>query len=268
MAGTLGEIRRRAGFYHEAVPLLRKAAELSRSLHDTEGEVMWLNNLALALSDLGRNSEAEMILKAALREGEKGSISTEVARVLGSMGNLATKLGHFENAAEHYTRAIETAKRQGMRDFAISMRFNRAAAYSYDQKKNDALKDIRAVVEDAFSLGFYDLGNEASCSGAKWAIDWRRPTSAGEFTAVNFLCSLMVEEVLFNDFAMLLSIAYLKFPQRQYQLFYRSLKCQLQHSDKSGSLWNKVQQMEEYMQTLGKTHLMKAGLSEKEQPKT
>jgi len=48
----------------------------------------------------------------------------------------------------------------------------------------------------------------------------------------------------------------------------KSLKRQLQHSDKSGSLWDKVQQMEEYMQTFGKTHLMKRGLSEKAQPKT
>lgn len=250
--GNLGEIKSRSGLYHEAVPLLKRAAKLSRDLHDTEGEVIWLNNLALAVSDLGQNKEAKMILRTALKAGEKGSIYTEVARVLGSMGNLATKHGRFEEAAQHYTTAIEAAKKAGKKDFAISMRFNRAAAYSYDQKKDAALKEIRAVVQDAFSLWLYDLGNQASYSGARWAIDWRRPTSAGEFTAVNFLSSLMAEQVRFKDFAMLLWIAYLKFSQKQYQQFYRSLKGQFLHSDKSGSVWKKVEQMEKYMETLGK----------------
>jgi tetratricopeptide (TPR) repeat protein len=263
--GNLGEIKSRAGLHQEAVPLLKKAAKLSRDLHDTEGEVMWLNNLALALSDLGRNKEAEMILRAALKAAEKGSIHTEVARVLGSLGNLATKLGRFQEAAQHYMTSIEAAKKAGMKDFAISMRFNRAAAYSYDQKKDAALKDIRTVVQDAFGLWLYDLGNQASYSGARWAIDWLRPTSAGEFTAVNFLGSLMAEQVRFKDFAMLLWIAYLRFSQNRYQRFYRSLKRQLLYSDKSGSVWKKVEEMEKYMRTIGKTHLMKMGLSENSQ---
>ena len=242
--GNLGEIKNRAGLHGEAVAHLKKAARLSKELHDIEGEVLWLNNLSLAFSDLGQDSESEQILKTAFSIAETASAQSDVARIFGSMGNLATKNGQFEDAYLHYTAAIETAEKAGLNDFAISMRFNRAASHYHNKNMNAALGDAKAVVEGAFKLGLYNLARDAARTGAFWAIEGQRPSPAGEFTAIELLSNLIVEEHRFEIALGLILIAHDKLSHKRYQQYYKALKRQLLRSDKTGTVWSKVEQIE------------------------
>jgi tetratricopeptide (TPR) repeat protein len=262
--GNLGEIKSRAGLSEESIPLLRKAAKLSGDLHDTQGEVMWLNNLALALSDIEQHDESINILKSALKQAQTENIQTEAARILGSLGNISAKNCQFKEASRYYTTAINIAKKIGMKEFAVSMRYNRAFVYFYDHKKDAAFKDAVIVVQEAFSLLLFDLARQASYSTAKWAIDWHRPATAGEFTAVNFLSCLGTEEVHFNNFYALLLLAYLKFMPKRYHQYRNALKRQLQQSEKSGKAWEKIEQMEKCVHTIDTKDLqLKLKLAEK-----
>ena len=242
--GNLGEIKNRAGLSREAVLHLKEAVRLSRKFHDTEGEVMWLNNLALALSDLDKTAEAEQTLKETLKIAEAASEQSGVATVQGSLGILAARAGRFEDAWKYYTAAIEAAERAGRSDFAVSMRYNRATSSYYNNKLSAALRDAKAVVKDASQLGLYDLSRDAAQSAAFWAIERQKPLAAGEFTAVDFLCNFMVEKHHLDLAAGLLLIAYQKMTTVQYRQYYQALKRQLMLSDKSGKVWNIVDQIE------------------------
>ena len=242
--GNLGEIKNRAGLHSEAVALLKKAARLSRELHDSEGEVLWLNNLSLAFSALGQDSESEQILKTALRIAETAPTQSDVARIFGSMGNLAAKNGQFEAAYQHYTAAIETAEKAGLSDFAVSMRLNRAASHYHNKNMNAALGDAKAVVEGAFKLGLYNLVRDAARTGAFWAIEGQRPSPAGEFTAIELLSNFIAEKHRFEIAMGLILLAHDNLSHKRYQQYYKALKRQLLRSDKTGSVWNKVEQIE------------------------
>ncbi len=250
--GNLGEIKNRAGLHAESLSPLKEAVKLSRELHDIEGEVMWLNNLSIALSDLGRDAESEQILKDAVGIAERGSLLPEVARIWGSMGNLAKKNGQIEDAKAHYTTAIGAAEKAGLNDFAVSMLYNRALSH-YDGKDiKAALKDIKAVVESAYKLGLYDLTRDAALKGAYWAIEGERPSAAGEFTAIELLTNFMVEKYRLDFLMGLLVIAREKLLHKQYQQFCNALKRQLLRSEKTATVWTKVEQIEKQINAAAK----------------
>lgn len=242
--GNLGEIKNRAGLHKEAVTHLKEAVRLSRELHDIDGEVLWLNNLSLALSDLNKNSEAEQVLRSALKIAEEASVQEGLSRIWASMGSLSTKIGRFDDAHHNYTAAIESAERVGLSDFAVSMRFNRATSSYHNKNITAALRDAKAVVKDASQLGLYDLVRDTARSAAFWAIEGQRPSLAGEFTGAEFLSNLMVEKHRFDISAGLLLIAHQKLTPVRYRQYYQALKRQLLHSDKSGTIWNRVEQIE------------------------
>jgi tetratricopeptide (TPR) repeat protein len=247
--GNLGEIKNRAGLHAESLSPLKEAVRLSRELHDIEGEVMWLNNLSIALSDIGRDSESEKMLKIALGIAENASVLPEVARIRGSMGNLAIKNGRLEDARLHYTAAIEVAEKAGLNDFAISMRYNRAISHYNSKNIKAALSDAKTVVERAYKLGLYDLTRDAALKGAYWAIESKRPSAAGEFTAIELLSNFMLEKYHLDFLVGLLVIAREKLSHKRYQQYYKALKRQLLHSDKTGVVWNKIEQIEKTLNT-------------------
>lgn len=247
--GNLGEIKRRGGFHKEAVPHLKEAVRLSRELHDIESELLWLNNLSLALSDLGKDSESEYTLKTALKIAKEASAQLDIARIFGSLGSLSMKKGQFEDANLHYTSAIETAERAGLSDFAVSMRFNRAASYYHNKNIRAALEDAKAVVESAVKLGLYNITREAGQKGAFWAIEGQRPSLAGEFTAIELLSNFMVEKYRFDIGMGLMFIARDRLPDKLYQQYYKALKRQLLRSDKTGVVWEKIEQIEKTINT-------------------
>jgi len=250
--GNLGEIKNRAGLHAESVSPLKEAVILSRELHDIEGEAMWLNNLSIALSDLGSDSESEQMLKDALVIAERGSVLPEVARIWGSMGNLAKKNGRLEDANAHYTAAIEAAEKAGLNDFAVSMLYNRALSHYKGKNIKAALRDTKAVVEGAYKLGLYDLTRDAALKGAYWAIEGKRSSAAGEFTAIELLSNIMVEKYRLDFLMGLLVLAREKLSHKQYQQYYNGLKRQLLRSEKTGTVWTKVEQIEKKITTAAK----------------
>lgn len=218
---------------------------------------MWLNNLGLVLADLDRNNEAIKILTLAVIISKKAELYSNAAKVFGSLGNISTKIGRFDEAVDHYNNAIKNANKEEEIDFALSMQFNRAYVYFYDQKIDAAIKDIRAVVQEAFRHLLYTLGTDAAYSGARMTIDSNRPASAGEFTAVNFLGSMMSEAVSVTNFITLMWTSFHKFKDKQYQKFCNALKRQLIHSDKSGIAWKKVETIEKHLHNVDTNMIVK-----------
>jgi hypothetical protein len=104
-------------------------------------------------------------------------------------------------------------------------------------------------VERAYKLGLYDLTRDAALKGAYWAIESKRPSAAGEFTAIELLSNFMLEKYHLDFLVGLLVIAREKLSHKRYQQYYKALKRQLLHSDKTGVVWNKIEQIEKTLNT-------------------
>lgn len=133
------------GHTDEAVRELRAAARTLRKAGDDLWEARALLNLAQALTDLGRASEADTALARAEELLEISEQPFEAAEARQDRGNLALLEGRFADALRHFDVAEERYTAAGSMTATLDQA--RAAAYLAVGLARDALSNARAAVD-------------------------------------------------------------------------------------------------------------------------
>jgi tetratricopeptide (TPR) repeat protein/predicted Ser/Thr protein kinase len=114
---ALGKIFRELGNLDAAERHLRRALSLSRELYGDEHADTLTPRRELALTLLVKNQfdESQRLLttQLAIQQAQEVVDQTEVARTLGSLGNVAYRWGHYDKAEQLYRRVIDVLEAAG-----------------------------------------------------------------------------------------------------------------------------------------------------------
>lgn len=105
----------RLGKYNTAQLLFNKSIFISRVIGYKKGEASQLESLGILLHSIGRNKEALIRHKEALKLNEEMKDEKSISTTLGNMGNVYGRLGLFDKAIEVTSRGLSISQRLGMK---------------------------------------------------------------------------------------------------------------------------------------------------------
>ena len=113
LLGRLGWFADLQGDYAEAIAYQEQSLALARQTGDEDGELLALNNLALATQAHGRLSEARGLFEQSLEIARRRGDTPRQAARLSNLGLLATQERSYEEARRHLMEAYTLYRRLG-----------------------------------------------------------------------------------------------------------------------------------------------------------
>ena len=158
--GTLFEYQ---GRYGAAVSSEEEALKTFRELGERGFWMMQiLSGYAEALAEAGRGEETQKILDEALALARELKNQALVAQIVDCQGDAAFYRGDYKSAGKFYAEAAELALRAKDRDRLLVSKFNVAKVAVKEGRAREAISALKALAQEADSLGLKYLSVECS----------------------------------------------------------------------------------------------------------
>jgi eukaryotic-like serine/threonine-protein kinase len=122
---TMGRVYRSLGLYEQAGQLLEKALRLDRRRRDDLVFAQDLHNLSGVLHDMGKDAEAERLIREALAiQRRRGALNIDYAKGLTNLGEILEGEGDFTGAEASFNEALAIKRKLPQvdeRDIATSL---------------------------------------------------------------------------------------------------------------------------------------------------
>ena len=167
---ALSQIAAADGNFDSAIDLANHAAEVYRQLHDSDGEVLALNNKGIAEIQRGFYTRAEADLASAITTSRNARHQKNEVESLNNLGSAYFFEGKYFEASRSYQDAqalVEHATGESWSDYWRQITaFNRATLYQRLGRYEDALQIYREVERSSHSLTATDRAHLYTNLGA------------------------------------------------------------------------------------------------------
>ena len=182
---ALGWALRAHGAFADAIPVHREAIRLARSRGDFDSQVWNYQGLAVSLSELGRNVEAQEAMMTGLRAAERTGIATNVRLLEESVGWIALRRGHWQEAADR----LEASESMPGVETTVLPLIHLAQAYRELHRLDESADRAARAVATAKRLGLVDGEVRALIETAQTAVARQRLDEA-ELTLADVITRL------------------------------------------------------------------------------
>jgi CHAT domain-containing protein len=182
---ALGWALRAHGAFADAIPIHREAIRLARSRGDVDSQVWNYQGLAVSLSELGRNVEAQEAMMTGLRAAERTGIATNVRLLAESVAWIALRRGHWQEAADR----LEASESMPGVETTVLPLIHLAQAYRELHRLDESADRAARAVATAKRLGLVDGEVRALIETAHTAVARQRLDEA-ELTLADVITRL------------------------------------------------------------------------------
>jgi len=182
---ALGWALRAHGAFADAIPVHREAIRLAQSRGDFDSQVWNYQGLAVSLSELGRNVEAQEAMMTGLRAAERTGIATNVRLLEESVAWIALRRGHWQEAADR----LEASESMPGVETTVLPLIHLAQAYRELHRLDESADRAARAVATAKRLGLVDGEVRALIETAQTAVARQRLDEA-ELTLADVITRL------------------------------------------------------------------------------
>jgi serine/threonine protein kinase/tetratricopeptide (TPR) repeat protein len=167
------------GRYGAAVNSEEGAVKTFRELQDRSATMAdILSGYGGALAEAGRWDEAQKILDEALNLARELKSQPVVAQTLNFQGDSAFYRGDFKSAQAFYGQALQAASRTEGRDKVLASKIGLAKVAMREGRAREAISSLKALAQEADSLGLKYLAVECSVDLGEALVDNKDYTRA------------------------------------------------------------------------------------------
>ena len=201
---NLGEIFRKTGREQRAVETFIEAEQTAKSRKAVESIISIRHNRCLALSKLGKNENAEKLLRTCRDTARRHKLWYEYVRSVYGLGNVAWIRGKDALAESRYVSALAEATRRKMVDIKCSISLDYARLLRTKNRLTEAFQLLEPIKETFMKLPnpyhyymtlaeIYEDLQDTSSAKANWEKAKQCAIQAGDKDAVAISSSALAE---------------------------------------------------------------------------